>query len=445
MPINNQGKYINPGWMNDGPPAIDAAELNAISDTLENLDAGGGTSGGKRYARVVVGTSTNGWTAEGCDYLCDGVDDEVEINAAAQDIPNSGGEILLLDGTYNISNYISLKIYTTQSGTGRASTRLVRTGVSDYGTVRAMLVLPNECELKNLSISGGLSVFGSGDWSSVTDVLAGGGTKISNVSIGNSINDSFYLEPIMGPAMVVSNCDFGTCETAIHIDCNGEVIVSDSSFFSVPGSYIVRAIGILQDDDQEKPLKSPLTVKMTNCIDRSVYGEVLLDGTGYSSITNCNFHAITIQMTQEEDAYMKPERGRHVLLGNTFHPTNNSDALITFGTGVNNCIAIGNILSGGNMVGTVVDNGENNIVYNGASGGQVTLSPSGWSSNQQTVTAPGVTTSNYVTTGPTPATFTATMEAGVYCSGQGNGTLTFTCTTTPSSSITYTYTAQEVL
>ena len=37
MPIVN-GKYKNPGWVNGQRPAIDAAELNAISDTLEKLD-----------------------------------------------------------------------------------------------------------------------------------------------------------------------------------------------------------------------------------------------------------------------------------------------------------------------------------------------------------------------------------------------------------------------
>ena len=95
--------------------------------------------------------------------------------------------------------------------------------------------------------------------------------------------------------------------------------------------------------------------------------------------------------------------------------------------------------------GDVVDDGTNNIIFNGTSGGQVILTTSGWSANTQTVTAPGVTVSNYVTTGPTPTAFNAAMEAGVYCSGQGNGTLTFTCTKTPSGSITYTYTAQEVL
>ena len=53
MPIKD-GKYKNPNWVNGGPPAIDADELNAISSTLESLDAAGGTGGdGKRYARIV--------------------------------------------------------------------------------------------------------------------------------------------------------------------------------------------------------------------------------------------------------------------------------------------------------------------------------------------------------------------------------------------------------
>ena len=38
MPIIN-GKYKNPGWTNNQPPAINSTELNAISDTLEQLDA----------------------------------------------------------------------------------------------------------------------------------------------------------------------------------------------------------------------------------------------------------------------------------------------------------------------------------------------------------------------------------------------------------------------
>lgn len=51
--------------------------------------------------RVVVGTTEHDWTAEDCDYLCDGIADDVEINAAiAEVVAGQGGEILLLNGLY---------------------------------------------------------------------------------------------------------------------------------------------------------------------------------------------------------------------------------------------------------------------------------------------------------------------------------------------------------
>lgn len=64
---------------------------------------------GKRVCRFVVGTSTAGWTDKDCDYLCEGVDDQVEINAAIQALPNTGGEVIMLDGTYSISDQISVR------------------------------------------------------------------------------------------------------------------------------------------------------------------------------------------------------------------------------------------------------------------------------------------------------------------------------------------------
>lgn len=65
-------------------------------------------SAAKRTCRFVVGTSTAGWTENDCDYLCDGVDDQVEINAAIQALPVTGGEVRILDGTYNILAAINI-------------------------------------------------------------------------------------------------------------------------------------------------------------------------------------------------------------------------------------------------------------------------------------------------------------------------------------------------
>ncbi len=130
MPIID-GKYKNPNWVNGGPPAINAAELNAISDTLENLDAGGGGGGGTsdKTPYIVVGTSANGHTANDCDYLCDGVADQVEINQALEAASDSGKIVLLLGGTYNISGTIVCS-NTPLSGVSRDNVTLRRSDSS---------------------------------------------------------------------------------------------------------------------------------------------------------------------------------------------------------------------------------------------------------------------------------------------------------------------------
>ena len=66
--------------------------------------------GGKRYATIVIGTSTAGWTTADCDFLCDGNNDQVEIQMAINQISTNGGEILLLNGTYNIQSSLNFNL-----------------------------------------------------------------------------------------------------------------------------------------------------------------------------------------------------------------------------------------------------------------------------------------------------------------------------------------------
>lgn len=88
---------------------------------------------GKGPARIVVGTSLAGWTASDCDLLCDGEADQQEINAAIQQVleeSSTGGQVLLLDGTYNISERITIspgKKTLILSGSGPNCTRIVST------------------------------------------------------------------------------------------------------------------------------------------------------------------------------------------------------------------------------------------------------------------------------------------------------------------------------
>lgn len=83
---------------------VNAAQraANAINESFDTIS-------GKRTCRVTVGTSTAGWTQADCDYLCDGTDDQEELNAAiAAVLEKGGGEIAVLGGEYAIAEKIEL-------------------------------------------------------------------------------------------------------------------------------------------------------------------------------------------------------------------------------------------------------------------------------------------------------------------------------------------------
>lgn len=58
-----------------------------------------------KYCTITIGTYLAGYTQEDVDYICDGIDDQIEINAAISSL-NNGGLIRILNGTYNLSQKI---------------------------------------------------------------------------------------------------------------------------------------------------------------------------------------------------------------------------------------------------------------------------------------------------------------------------------------------------
>ena len=121
--------------------------MDIIDEELQKV-----ATSAKRTVRFTIGASAAGWTAHQCDYLCDGTADDVEINAAIAALPSTGGEIVLLDGTYNIAAEIKLnKTGVTLRGNG-ASTKLVRA----YDGGRIVYVSYNKCVVENLYIDGEL-------------------------------------------------------------------------------------------------------------------------------------------------------------------------------------------------------------------------------------------------------------------------------------------------
>ena len=77
-----------------------------------------GTKTETREVALVVAAS-NSLHVEKADYKCDGINDHVEIQAALNTLPATGGEVRLLDGTYNCAVPINLDTNQILRGCGR--------------------------------------------------------------------------------------------------------------------------------------------------------------------------------------------------------------------------------------------------------------------------------------------------------------------------------------
>lgn len=93
---------------------------------------------------------------EGADYICDGVDDNVQIQEALNALPDNGGKVQLLEGNYVISEEIKVSSSTTLQGMGNASRIIVGVSTENLGgsvIANANQVQNNNMDEGNMNIS----------------------------------------------------------------------------------------------------------------------------------------------------------------------------------------------------------------------------------------------------------------------------------------------------
>lgn len=180
---------------------------------------------GMRAATLVVAASDSKDTTN-ADYVCDGTDDEVEINQAISDLPATGGRVLLMDGTFDIDSSISLnKSNVSLIGQGKS------TILEADSTINIIDIVSNKdyCIINNLKIKG---------------VTSYGCVGIKNQSNYNLIKNTYFdtiYEGIIctGDHTLTASCNFDDCTYGIYQN-SGNIQVSNSSFYSCNhGIYIL--------------------------------------------------------------------------------------------------------------------------------------------------------------------------------------------------------------
>lgn len=283
-----------------------------------------------RAARFVVGTSTAGWTEADCDYLCDGTADEVEIKAAISALPSGGGEILLLDGTYNISSSITIsKANVVLRGSG-PSTVLKRMFnlTSSNGVVACSA---SNCCIRSMNVDGNKVDYSSDDNRAIYASQSAAYIEIEDVIAKNS-HIGIALTGMTGAR--VSNCIVQTTSSQGFYISNVSSAVLDKNIVSGNGGT-----GITIENTTDIRL---LNTSISNTID---YG-IVIDAASKRGVISGN----TCDQPRDERSMR--------IYGSAFVVTENLMGSINLGSGSSSNIVAHNILTNSD----VVNGGMNNLV-----------------------------------------------------------------------------------
>jgi parallel beta-helix repeat protein len=153
----------------------------------------------RKTARFTIGTTQAGWTAKDCDYLCDGTNDQEEIIQALNDLPATGGEVVVLDGTYNITASINIpkdNVFLRGNGNATILKRMYNSTNANSGPTARGLITLNEksgCKIQGLQIDGNKATYTASYNSGIYLSSSSDNNTITGNTCNNNNNYGIYL------------------------------------------------------------------------------------------------------------------------------------------------------------------------------------------------------------------------------------------------------------
>lgn len=209
----------------------------------------------KKKKNVVIYVGSAELSAEqklSCDYVCDGVDDQIEINQAIDSLPDSGGEIHLSRGIFNISNSVTIRKRIKITGEGKGIT-LDRNNVNNGGTTLlseltggAIILIDKSdtlSDIKGITLSD-FQIVGAGinlennycngiNITTYTDCVTLERLSICHCFYGLFVDQSATVDDIS-----VTNCDFQRDSCGIYIYGQGwQTRIENNIFWDMHGGH----------------------------------------------------------------------------------------------------------------------------------------------------------------------------------------------------------------
>lgn len=199
--------------------------VNEVNEAFETISTGA--------AKFVVGTSTNGWTAADCDYLCNGKDDQVEIQEAINELPH-GGEVILLPGTYSLNEAVFVWGNVWLHGISRGSVTLKRVTADGSGTVKSIIFVEQNGKISDFTLESYNEMARE-----TYDVFLSNSCSVDNIYFQNhgGMANSIYISSRNSTTISISRCTWFVTLTAIYAKLgNGNLYITQNYISS--GTFI---------------------------------------------------------------------------------------------------------------------------------------------------------------------------------------------------------------
>ena len=178
--------------------AVNVDELGNVSETSESVRVR--TASEATGATLFVAAQDSSVRGRaGADFVCDGEDDQVEIQQAINEIPENGGSVVLLEGEFVITDTINIGSNVTLKGQGKST--IIKGREAGSGNYEMISPSGENIEISDMRLNGNKS-----NLSTVTRC-------ISSLNLENSL-----IRNIIAEDSIERNISVGGEETKV-LDC----------------------------------------------------------------------------------------------------------------------------------------------------------------------------------------------------------------------------------
>ncbi len=294
-------------------------------------------------------------TAVGSDYICDGVADDVQIQAAIDAVTAAGGGVVFIrKGTYVLSTTVYMRASITLMGAGQNVTILqAKAAWTDNLAMIETANSPTYCIIRSLTLDGNKANQTTQDQDGI-GLYSGSGHKVLDVDIKNLNRNSGDWAGIYITAQrcVIERCRVYDCEThGIYVGSGKAMIDNCYLFSNFIGIEINSSEAYITNCDIESSTSHGLYVT-DSYVKVSNVGSSSNGGVGFYNLTadGCSFNACT--------AISNTSFGFQIDVGNSVFTgckaiSNGNSGFYSFGTNntFSGCMAQSNLVSGFQIAG----------------------------------------------------------------------------------------------